>query len=326
MEIMMIDCLNNDTVRQFLCATQLAAINLKNISKEVDFILTILSHPILQKYPLKTVDITRFLKAIISQMENSGNELCDELYLKYVELIQKKSNEGPFYKHYILDNNIISNELTDSVITIQESTSIVSQGTTGLCTWQAGIALSCWCLKNQDKLNDLFIIELGCGTGLSGISICLNCRPNEYWFTDCHSTVLNTLKHNIQVNETHHKFNCKYEIVQLSWNDTEDLKMFEKKKPDLILAADVIFDPTTFEPLCSSLRYFTINNTTEVILFCTLRNPETYTKFLETLKKYDLKFTQNILPNNYSIVLQQECPIYLIHIKQNAVISKDHVL
>jgi len=68
-------------------------------------------------------------------MESSGNELCDELYLKYVELIQNESNEGPFYKHYILDNNI-SKELTESIITIQESTSIVSQGTTGLCTWQ----------------------------------------------------------------------------------------------------------------------------------------------------------------------------------------------
>jgi len=109
---------------------------------------------------------------------------------------------------------------------------------------------------------------------------------------------------------------------------------------------DVIFDHTMFEPLCSSLRYFTNNNTTEILLFCTLRNPETYTKFLETLRKkviftylclkiiinnavekclplfffsekYDLKFTQNILPNNYSILLQQECPIYIIHIKQN---------
>lgn len=62
--------------------------------------------------------------------------MSDELYLKYVELIQKESNEGPFYKHYVLDNNTISDNLTDSIITIQESTSIVSQGTTGLCTWQ----------------------------------------------------------------------------------------------------------------------------------------------------------------------------------------------
>lgn len=65
-------------------------------------------------------------------MVDSGNEICDELYLKYVELIQKESNEGPFYKHYILEKNIDDKP----IITIQESTSIVSHGTTGLCTWQ----------------------------------------------------------------------------------------------------------------------------------------------------------------------------------------------
>lgn len=59
----------------------------------------------------------------------------DELYLKYIKLIQMESNEGPFYKHYMLHDDT-EDQLFGSVITIQESTSIVSQGTTGLCTWQ----------------------------------------------------------------------------------------------------------------------------------------------------------------------------------------------
>lgn len=69
------------------------------------------------------------------QFENSENDLCDELYLKYVELIQRESRDEPFYKHYVFDDSV-NNKLSESVITIQESTSIVSQGTTGLCTWQ----------------------------------------------------------------------------------------------------------------------------------------------------------------------------------------------
>jgi len=69
------------------------------------------------------------------QLENSENDSYDELYLKYVELIQKESKNEPFYKHYVFDVSV-NNELPESVITIQESTSIVSQGTTGLCTWQ----------------------------------------------------------------------------------------------------------------------------------------------------------------------------------------------
>lgn len=97
--------------------------------------------------------------------------------------------------------------------------------------------MSCWCLKNKEKFNNKFIVELGCGTGLSGISTCINCKPREYWFTDCHSSVLNALKCNLQINETHHKFNCKYDIVQLSWDNIEHFKVFEKEKPDLVLAA-----------------------------------------------------------------------------------------
>jgi len=37
--------------------------------------------------------------------------------------------------------------------------------------------------------------------------------------------------------------------------------------------------------------------------------------------KYDLQFTQSVLSDNYSIVLQQDCPIYIINVKQNVVMS-----
>lgn len=78
--------------------------------------------------------------------------MCDELYLKYVKLIQRGPNEGPFYKHYALKNDIC-NEPIESIITIQESTSIVSQGTTGLCTWQVLLRL------NEYIFNDATIIS-----------------------------------------------------------------------------------------------------------------------------------------------------------------------
>lgn len=44
------------------------------------------------------------------------------------------------------------------------------------------------------------VLELGCGVGLAGISLCKLCGPSEYFFTDCHAAVLGRLKENIDLN------------------------------------------------------------------------------------------------------------------------------
>ena len=44
------------------------------------------------------------------------------------------------------------------------------------------------------------IIELGCGTGLTGIAICSTSSPRQYIFTDCHERVLEALQCNLGLN------------------------------------------------------------------------------------------------------------------------------
>ncbi|XP_050435870.1 protein-lysine N-methyltransferase EEF2KMT [Adelges cooleyi] len=311
---MSLEHLKNKLVKQFLCATQISAVHFDEMTDtDVSLILDLLTHDTLQNFPLKTPYVAKFLKKMINQMEKKENELCDEIYYKYIELIQKDPNEGPFYKHYAFNSD--ETDEIKSILTIQESTSIVSHGTTGLCTWQAGIAMACWCLRNKHLLDNRVIMELGCGTGLSGLSACINCKPREYWFTDCHSAVLDVLKNNIQVNQNLHTFNCKFKVVQLSWDNIGDVKLNYETKPDLVLAADVVFDQNMFDPLCDALKWLMMNGTTEIYLFCTQRNPETFKTFQEKLKSCNLNFKRDILPDNYSILLQQDCPIYVIHIK-----------
>lgn len=44
------------------------------------------------------------------------------------------------------------------------------------------------------------IIELGCGTGLTGLVICCSSLPSQYLFSDCHESVLEALQHNLSLN------------------------------------------------------------------------------------------------------------------------------
>ena len=44
------------------------------------------------------------------------------------------------------------------------------------------------------------ILELGCGTGLTGLVICSTSSPCRYIFTDCHERVLETLQCNLELN------------------------------------------------------------------------------------------------------------------------------
>ena len=53
----------------------------------------------------------------------------DELYVVYCSLLSgPKAASGTHYRHFVIDHQ--------STITIKESNSLISQGTTGLCSWQ----------------------------------------------------------------------------------------------------------------------------------------------------------------------------------------------
>ncbi|VVC26541.1 Lysine methyltransferase,S-adenosyl-L-methionine-dependent methyltransferase [Cinara cedri] len=321
-----VEKLKNGLIRQFMCAGKLRILEKSILTSDtIQFIITLLRHPIVEKYPLRTSYLVVIIRMLSKQVEIEEHQVCDHdiayMYCRYARFMLPQPAGPIFYKHYILDDDIdLKPGLTiDSVITIQETATFVSDGTTGLCTWEAGVALGVWALRNKEKLQGKFIVELGSGTGLSGISACVNCKPRKYWFTDCHAGVLDVIKNNIDINDMVHTFNCPYEVIKLPWENVQRSERFDEEKPDLILAADVIYDRTMFESLCTSLKYFAANNTTEIILFSTVRNPETHQKFLETLERFYLEFTEEILPDNYSMIIEQNSPIHITNIKKRNV-------
>lgn len=68
------------------------------------------------------------------QLETRGIEVLDQVYSSYCALLQDPVNELEefHYRHFVIN---------DRVITLRESAKIISQGTTGLCSWQVGILI-----------------------------------------------------------------------------------------------------------------------------------------------------------------------------------------
>lgn len=244
---------------------------LKNLTWEEQnrFIECTVEHELNKKYPVSPDYQRLFLKTVIKALENQNIEICDKIY----ENIPFNPSETT-YKHYIH---------IDRAITLKESKSFVSEGTTGLCTWQASIALTNWFLQpnNRKIVDKKTILELGAGTGLCGLSLVKFCNPNKVILTDGSLPVVDNLKLNIGTN-----FENDDHIMEmlLPWENSQNIQL---EAIDLIIAADVVYDKSVFEDLTSTiLNVFNANeNKCQLILASTIRNESTYSEFKEYLRR-----------------------------------------
>lgn len=127
------------------------------------------------------------------------------------------------------------------------------------------------------------------------ISLC--CLSKEVFLSDCHVLVLNNLCTNINLNvpsridTTNSEFlqinisgDTKIIALNLPWEDVDNKKA-DLIKPNVIVAADIIYDKDLFVPLLNALECFAKNGNVEIVLACTERNEETLTMFLNAASK-----------------------------------------
>lgn len=78
------------------------------------------------------------------------------------------------------------------------------------------------------------------------------------------------------------------EIKHLDWERISDSDVLKNFQPELIIAADVIYDDTLFKPFCQTIDYIFENASPscQLILAATVRNLETLDKFLIEIGKY----------------------------------------
>lgn len=305
--------------RQFLSGVSVSKIDFTDVVHDLanstfgetnqDTILSLtINHPLVVQYPLKVEYQQSFLRKLIKELEARGAEISGNLYERHVEILQCTNGEKVF-RHFLLDDG--------SVITVRESISIISDGTTGLYIWQAAHVLINWCFNNRELLRNSSILELGSGVGLCGIAVSHLCSPQHYIFSDCHPAVMSALVENIKINtgEENPENECdlslpsindrvtwggklkdsKVSIVHLPWEDIIDEHLAPSIAPNFVIASDVVYDPCLFEPLSKTVKEF-VNVGSQVILACTERNSGTLQEFLQKLESLHLKVDEDVSP------------------------------
>uniref|UniRef100_A0A672P5E3 Eukaryotic elongation factor 2 lysine methyltransferase n=1 Tax=Sinocyclocheilus grahami TaxID=75366 RepID=A0A672P5E3_SINGR len=231
-------------------------------------------HPICLKNPPYLKYTIRFLTELIKRHKMFAAEPLDVLYEALGEVMCAQE-EDMCYKTYLLP--------TGDAVSLAENVALISQGTTGLVTWEAALYLSEWALENTHIFKNKTVLELGSGIGLIGIVVCRSSSLTKYIFSDCHQTVLQRLKDNIKNCLTNCDSNRTSVCVEeLDWENVSDEQLQEyRPAPSLLLSrllnckvqeehpdvyiASTVRNPQTYDCLKTELgRFHIINN----ILFC----------------------------------------------------------
>ncbi|XP_010563526.1 PREDICTED: putative protein N-methyltransferase FAM86A [Haliaeetus leucocephalus] len=301
--------------RRFLAARQLPSFpwpeleqNLRaspDSSLLLDILHKTILHPLSVKYPPSTKYRRCFLTELIKKHESTAAEPLDELYDTLAGILNEEESTR-CYKNYLLP--------TGEPVTLSESMAIISGGTTGLVTWDAALHLAEWAIENSPVFSNRTVLELGSGIGFTGIAICKTCKPKTYIFSDYHHCVLKQLTENIRLNgfilepgttqhiqtesqgqeaEAMNYQNPKLIVAELDWGSVTEKQLLDLQ-PDVIIAADVVYDPEIISVLIGMLQKLSTSRADrkppEVYIAFTIRNPDTYRLFQAELEKAGIRW------------------------------------
>ncbi|XP_073351360.1 protein-lysine N-methyltransferase EEF2KMT isoform X2 [Pagrus major] len=243
-------------------------------NKSSDLILDILKQTCLHSLCRKFPPSVRFRKLFLSELirrEAAGCDPLDELYDALAEVVGAEDSTE-CYKSYILPGG--------DAVSLLENVALISEGTTGLVTWEAALYLAEWALDHQQVFTGRTVLELGSGVGLTGVTICRSCSPNRFMFSDCHSSVLQKLRSNVKLNGLTEPT---VSVEEMDWTAATE-EQIKQIGPDAVIAADVVYDPEVVGSLVKLLSKILNCSSAEVFICSTIRNQETYSGFKQQLE------------------------------------------
>ncbi|XP_071247537.1 protein-lysine N-methyltransferase EEF2KMT isoform X3 [Salvelinus alpinus] len=200
-------------------------------------------------------------------------------------------------------------------VSLSESTAVISEGTTGLVTWEAALYLAEWALENTHVFTDRTVLELGCGVGLTGIAVCRSCYPSSYVFSDCHLSVLHRLRDNIQLNGLDNQNSPRVCVEHLDWEEVTE-KQLREIRATTVIAADIVYDPDIIgclvKLLSKILRCSANGSPPDVYISSTIRNTDTYNSFKHQLESSGIQHEVMTGPVTHVLFYNRQATIEMI--------------
>ena len=155
------------------------------------------------------------------------------------------------------------------------------------------------------------MLELGAGAGLTGL-FALQRWPDlvSYTFTDCHPKVLANLRLNVtnnlrdwsEVSRDSERLELRLEtgsevvVTDLDWLSFSESPGDSDISADVILGADIVFDPDLIPSLVTTIRILLSRSDQGLaVIACCVRNKETFEAFERTVRDQMLQITKEVL-------------------------------
>ncbi|KAJ7157089.1 hypothetical protein C8R46DRAFT_1165547 [Mycena filopes] len=273
----------------------------------------ILLNPHFQHYPPSKQYRRSFWKWIIPHLEKklqtepaeSDAEVDPRIYDVYLDLLSSSPAPQSYITHFWSPEIQRGSASVDvgnyQTTTLLESRTVIESGTTGLRTWLASLILAQYLIRNPALVHRKRVLELGSGVGFLGsvvasLQLLAGRREDVGTLTmsDINDSVLMRCRDNVQLpcnlSSSHPDVRCCF----LDWSAALDPDgiapltslLHEELDADLILGADLVFDPDLITALVAVLRLSLQSNSRPrtALIALTVRNPTTMQKFTDAAR------------------------------------------